>query len=346
MSAKIYGYLRVSQPSQTQSFDRVREQMEKRITALQAGGVKLGFIIQEQESAVNCRYQDRPGFAQIMKVINPGDHLLVEAKDRLDRDPVAMLNCLQWLERRQVILHCLGVSDQALDLSSYETKMMNHLDAMSSAHYIHWLKQRTKEALQYRKQNGFTYGPNRWGRKSVTLPTKNKWGKPYKACVWDEKQCEIIRRIKRLHDEGMSLLSIGKLLDSEGLRTQRGYRWAKKLPRKKIWNALPVVGVYHWYCTLLASGKDLGDVDVPTPIPISPSSDVVGQPACAAPLSPLAKKVFVPQPPRPRKPPPPPKPKKEWKGKPWMKQLVKRWREEREERNGKTTSSNHQGEVS
>ncbi len=304
---RIYVYLRVSTDQQKQSHDRTRAHAVERITELKLHGAALGFIIEEEESAVDCRYTDRPGFATIAQAINPGDHLIVEAKDRLDRDPIAMLNCLQWLERRKVILHCLGVSDRPLDLGDYQTQMMNFVDAMASFHYVHWLRQRTKDGLAYHKTNGFAHNKSLPpGRKKVTLPTKSAYGRrdPYRGLVWDEKQCEIIRDIKRMHEEqGMNFVAIGRLLRDRGLRTQSGGHWAhkrrKKLPNgAEWWDATSVRNVYSWYCELLASGKELGDVPllqpaVPHVWPVRPE--------------PLLKE------PKPRK----------WK--PWQRALLDKW---------------------
>ena len=203
IGSRIYCYLRVSSERQKKSFDRVLANMKSVIRSLEIIGCLMGEIFSEVESAIDVQWDKRPQFQELMKVLNPGDHLIVEAKDRLDRDDVQMLVCLRWLERRGVILHCLNRNNgEGIELGDEREQMCNHFDAIASWHWARLNRRRVIEANAYRRKMGYAVGGVvHWAKRRITLPQCAHNGRPYRKDVWIEERCMILREIVRLHDK-------------------------------------------------------------------------------------------------------------------------------------------------
>lgn len=312
MIPKVHAYLRVSSESQRPSLACTESQARDLAAKLCADGtLTMGEFIGEAESAVLTRWNARPGFTRLMRLMRPGDHLIIEAEDRLERDDVEMLVCLQWLKRRKIILHCLMSNNgAAIDLNDDDVQIMSHVKAIVAAAYTKGLKIRIREAHRYRKENGFAYGKTTpWGMKMITLPPAPGQKKSYKAYAWDDKQCAILREIVRLYDrEGWSFVRIGVMLRNRGDTTQFGGQWATRFYDNKMgckrWQGNNVTKAYKHVTAMRANGMDLGGM------PFIPST------------------VTLPPPVKPPRPPalpkPPPKPCV-WKGKPWMHRLLAKW---------------------
>lgn len=260
---RVHCYLRVSDKKQMASFDRVLADARTLADRLIAGGCKMGEVVTEAESAVEVRWNRRPGFVQMMGFLMPGDHLIIEAKDRLERDDVEMLVCLRWLQKRGILLHCLLNGGNAIDLEDEREQLMSHLDAIAASQYAKVFKRRVADARRFRKEAGFAYTKSvPWGHKRVTLPVCHGQGKPYKKWIWCDKQCELLREIVRLHDnEGLNFTAIGRLLHERGERTQNGgkwIRWPKKRPNVVVADA--VKQAYEYVMELRNQGLDIGGI--------------------------------------------------------------------------------------
>jgi hypothetical protein len=193
-------------------------------------------------------------------------------------------------------------------------RLLRMLWAMKGAMDTDIHSARLKAWWAYAKSNGFAGNQqNPYGRKRRRLPSRGgKRG--YLAFHWDEHQCMILRELMARRSRGESYLSIGLDFQARGEKTQNGKEWL--LPRRKTsaggseWHVNPLWSAYRWYRALLDSGKDLGDV----PLPTGPDVQI---PAAIAP------------PPYARPPKPPPRPLKAWQPKPWQLALLEKWRAEK-----------------
>jgi DNA invertase Pin-like site-specific DNA recombinase len=309
----VFSYLRVSTENQRDSLNCTEQQARALAAKLVAdGSCVMGEIVQEAESAVEVRWNERPGFVKLMRLMEPGDRLIIEAKDRLERDDVEMLVCLRWLERRKITLHCLMSGGRAIDLGDECEQIKSHFDAIVASQYARMLKARTREALRFRRENGFCAG---WdtppGKKKVKLELyPGQKTNSYKTFVWDEQQCAILREIVQLRDvEGWTFEQIGALLRERGDRNQFGGQWTKRYydPKRRCHrlHTGKLRQAYDYVKALRATGVDAGGG------PFIPSTV-----AFLAPAKPPSE----PKPPRP-----PPKPRGPWRGKPWMHALLAKW---------------------
>lgn len=266
--SKIYSYSRVSTEQQKNSHDRIADQMRELVAKLLAAGCELGEHVQEEESAVSTRWNERPGFTRLMRLMDPGDHLIIEAKDRLERDEwgIEMLVCLRWMERRKIILHCLMNGGNAIDLSDDREQMLAHLESIQASQYAKHLKSRVKEGVFYRKVNGLCYHRKQpLGKRQIELPKAPGQKKAYKAWVWDEKQCSLLREIVRMREkEGMTFEQIGRTLRDRGERTQNGEQWTtpyySNQTKSTRWSIHTVRIAYRDIKRLQEHGIDIGGV--------------------------------------------------------------------------------------
>jgi hypothetical protein len=218
-----------------------------------------------------------------MRLMLPGDKLIIEAKDRLERDDVEMLVCLRWIERRKITLYCLMSGNRPIDLSDDREQIMNHWDAIVASQHGKLQKARIREALRYRKEAGYCYGKTTpLGMKKVKLPLSpgQKSTLGYKSYAWDEKQCAILREIVRLRDvECWQFNQIGALLRERGDRNQFGGQWAKVFydcQRKcKRLHTGGVKKAYEYVKALRATGVDVGGGPF---IPSTPAVRIESQP--------------------------------------------------------------------
>jgi DNA invertase Pin-like site-specific DNA recombinase len=203
--------------------------MKALVDSLIADGCGYGDIQQEVESAVLTRWRDLPKLSDLRKRIHQGDHLIIEARDRIARDPrgVDMLEFLNWAERHKIILHIMEDGPQPIDLRAAESWILEFVKAFSAGREAQKIKERTRAALQYRKQLGLCYNRSTpFGKRKTILPLLPGQEKPYKGWEWDEQQCNILREIVDLRDNGhWTFPSIAQMLDARGERGPAGGRW-------------------------------------------------------------------------------------------------------------------------
>lgn len=98
----VYGYARVSTTKQANdgtSLDSQREQ-------LQAAGVDPSNIYEDTYTGTRM---DRPGFDDLMKVVAPGDTIIVTRLDRFGRTADAAAQTIKDLQARDIALTVLGL---------------------------------------------------------------------------------------------------------------------------------------------------------------------------------------------------------------------------------------------
>jgi DNA invertase Pin-like site-specific DNA recombinase len=109
-AGKIWGYARVSTEEQ---------ELGMQITALRAVGVPDGNIVEERASGKAG--SDRPRYAKLLASLDTGDRLVVWKLDRLGRSTTEVLNVMDDLTARGVVV---VVTTIGLDIGTPTGKMM------------------------------------------------------------------------------------------------------------------------------------------------------------------------------------------------------------------------------
>jgi len=267
---RSFAYLRVSTGSQEASLDSQLALANTVALDLETTGVRMGKVFSEVESASEVVYSKRPAFVALMGELRKGDHLIVYAQDRLDRDPIEALNCLKFLAGLNITLHTTRDGQAGPVLATLQDIMMRMFGALHAAMESDLISKRVTAAHAYRKANGLAYNHCPFGHKTIKVPKQPGQQGNYKKWVWDIHQCEILREIKRRRDEGETWKSIGQDLDRRGLRSPNGTRWWKPAKKNRGGSFGSLWRAHQWHLKLLASGRDLGD------IPVIPDAPVVG----------------------------------------------------------------------
>jgi DNA invertase Pin-like site-specific DNA recombinase len=269
MKHHIYGYARVSTREQAISPTVQAERIEAKATELAAAG-ELEFACcctDDGFSANKVAFEDRPGYSELLREMQPGDHLIVWRLDRIDRNPFRLIRAVEQLISRNITIHSLEEKGGlALDLDTVQGRAMVMIWAIMADLFTQQLSESIRSAIAWRKANGLVYyGQPSYGRRRIRLPKRPGERKGRLVDVWDEKEMAQIREIKRRHDEGESIQSIGADFHRRNETTANNEPWVKRYTKgvsrtKGHLNVQRLYRALHWYNNVLFEGKDLGEM--------------------------------------------------------------------------------------
>lgn len=149
----IYGYARVSTNGQT---------LEGQLKALTAAGVEK--IFQEKASGAKS---DRPELARALKVLKPGDTLLVTRLDRLARSTLDLLNIVDHLGAAGA--HFRSLADVWADTTTPHGKLILTVLGGLAEFERELIRSRTAEGRKQAKERGV-----KMGRKPTLTPDQRR----------------------------------------------------------------------------------------------------------------------------------------------------------------------------
>ena len=255
---RCYGYCRASRNHQVKSPEMQRDMILEKAKTIEARWVRCR--TDAATSATEVRWNERPEFSKLMRELEPGDHLILWRMDRLERRPVGMVKALEWLVNRGVSIHILEHGGMQLDLDKPLGRLLVMILAGFAGFFADQLSEAVKAAIAWRKEHGLAYGHSpspgkirRWHQ----VPGRST---PMIEDLWDQKQCDLIREIKRRFDRGESVVAIAKDFGERGEKRWNGKPWYARYGQKKRLNLDPLYRAYWFLTALLASGKDLMDL--------------------------------------------------------------------------------------
>jgi len=209
---RAIGYVRVSTEGQVEDGVSLDAQESKiRAWAELNGAAEIRIF--KDAGISGSRSDNRPGLQAALGAVSPGDVLIVYSLSRLSRSTKETLTLSEVLQKRDVDLVSLS---EKIDTTSAAGKMVFRLLAVLSEFERDQISDRTKAALQYKKQNGEKTGGD------VPFGYRARAGKLYA----DPKEQEAVRLILDRHEKGKSLRSIARELEAAGHRRKAGgTRW-------------------------------------------------------------------------------------------------------------------------
>lgn len=137
----LIGYMRVSSDSDRQNTDLQRD-------ALLAEGVDIRNLFEDRASGAK---DDRPGLAQALKFIRPGDVLVVWKLDRLGRSLSHLLAIVNMLKDKQIGFRSLT---EGMDTSTVSGELLFHVFGALAQYERALIKERVIAGLSAAKRRG------------------------------------------------------------------------------------------------------------------------------------------------------------------------------------------------
>ncbi len=237
---QVWGYARASSPKdlgtqgskyskQELSPHRQAEMLEKRGREIAAEhDITWAKCWMEWASAVKMKYNERPVFKELMKVIQPRDHLVIWRVDRLGGEFFGAMACLEWIQNRRIVIHSLEEFGAVpIDLNTALGRVMVALLAGAKDLSNEHSRKAITQALAWHKRRGLAYSPLPIGKRRIEVA---RGSKVYKVDVYDKDDLEVIREIAARRVGFEPWATIGRDLERRHLTLNDGRPW---VPRRK-----------------------------------------------------------------------------------------------------------------
>jgi len=205
---RAIGYVRVSTEGQAEDGVSLDAQESKIRAWAELNGAAEVRIFKDAGIS-GSRSDNRPGLQAALGAVSPGDVLIVYSLSRLSRSTKETLTLSEVLQKKDVDLVSLS---EKIDTTSAAGKMVFRLLAVLSEFERDQISDRTKAALQYKKQNGEKTGGD------VPFGYRARSGKLYA----DPKEQEAVRLILDRREKGESLRDICRDLEAAGHQRKSG----------------------------------------------------------------------------------------------------------------------------
>ena len=251
--AKIRGYAAGSAFSDHPPADEQVREIEAR-----AKGIKGEFVgcFVEQNQGPEDPFTERPEFQKALSTIRANDHLVVYSLAIIDANPHRLDDALRLLVDRRVHVHTLAEEGgEQLDLDPRQVRVLSVVWRLFRRMRVAYIAATTRRALRLKKAIGqvhHRYSP--YGKKRVR---RKAGGRVIKCDLWDERQCAIIREMRRRRMAGETLEVVAQDFHQRRLKMPDGREWVPKCRWRFNTSAIPRALAY--YEDVLARGLDLGD---------------------------------------------------------------------------------------
>jgi DNA invertase Pin-like site-specific DNA recombinase len=220
-------YIRVSSDKQDVRNSVARQRAACRTWAAAHGSTILQEFVDE---AISGGQLGRPGLQAVLSALRkrgpaPWDALLIDDASRLDRGG-HLAELVRLFASRSVQLISV---DTGRDLASDDERLMVHVQAGLSEHYLHELGRRTRAGLAQRALKGYWTGGRVYGYRLV----KEEGGTRVEV---DKDQATTVRRLFREYARGAGLRELASVLNVEHLPSPRGGTWDQSAIRAMLRN--------------------------------------------------------------------------------------------------------------
>lgn len=210
-------YIRVSTQEQVTFGVSLDAQQERLEAYCKLAGLGVVEFVRDEGISGSVPLAERPGGQQLLtlqkqhKVI----HIVALKLDRLFRDAEDALRQTRVWDRAGVALHLVDIGGQSINTATAMGRMMLTMMAAFAELERNLIAERTTQALQHKKQHRQAYGRTPYGfrRNGAALESI-------------EFEQVAVRQIRAWRAEGLTLRAIVERLNTGGIPTKRGGRWA------------------------------------------------------------------------------------------------------------------------
>lgn len=228
------GYLRVSTIGQTQDGVSLAAQREKIERYCALNDLDLIEVYADNGISAGKALSTREGGALALEALASGRarHIVSHKLDRLFRNTLDCLACVQTWDKAGACLHLIDLGGQSLNTGSAMGRFFLTMTAGFAELERGLCSERTSTAMSYLKEHRQVYAPVPLGyqRQGDTL-------------IEDPGELATVSRIKRWRDAGKSYGKIAGLLNLEHAPTKQGGKWYASTVRQVALNDLYAVVV-------------------------------------------------------------------------------------------------------
>jgi len=207
---KAIGYIRVSTQGQADEGVSLSAQRAKIEAWCIANDMELAAVF-EDAGLSGGSMAGREGLHAAMKATTKGMALVAYSISRLARSTNDMLKIAEDLRKKGADLVSLT---EKIDTTTAAGKMIFTVLAAIAAFERDLISERTKMALEYKKENGQVYAPVPFGYEAIEG-----------RLVTVKREAKIVGEILAMREAGASFASIADTLNERGIEGKRGGRW-------------------------------------------------------------------------------------------------------------------------
>lgn len=216
--SRVVAYVRVSTEKQADKGYGLDVQEQSVRQWARAEGHRLVRVVREE--GVSGAIEDRPGIAEVLGILRDKEAVgvVVPRLDRLARDLLVQESLLRefWRGGWEVWSATPSEAHTLTDDPNDPTRTLyRHLSGALAQYDRAMIRLRLSSGRRRKAESGgYAYGAPPLGYKVVD-----------RELVKDDREQRVLRRMRRLRKDGLSLREIGRTLESEGLDPKRGTRW-------------------------------------------------------------------------------------------------------------------------
>ena len=218
-------YIRVSTHEQATYGVSLAAQRERVEAYARLAGLKLAKVIADEGVSATKPLAERPGGRELLELAKTGKvgHVVVLKLDRLFRNAIDALETISEWDRRGVALHLVDQGGAAINTKSAVGKMFFTLLAAFAEMERNLISERTKSALEHKRNNLEVYSPTPLG-----------FQRQGDRLVPDPQEEKTVRLILTLRGQGYSYRAIAAELRRRRIPTKRGGKWEAATVRRVV----------------------------------------------------------------------------------------------------------------
>jgi DNA invertase Pin-like site-specific DNA recombinase len=207
--------VRVSEEDQAESGAGIAAQTDACMAYAQRHGIEVIGIFADEAVSGSLGLEKRPGLLQAIAALGKGDILLVAKRDRIGRlEPMAMAMIERAVQRKGARI--ISAAGEGTESDSPDAILMRRMiDAFAEYERL-VIGARTSAAMQAMKRRGERVG---------AIPFGYRLDVDGVHLVEDEAEQEVIRLVRELKAEGLSIRKIADEMNRRGIASKEGGRW-------------------------------------------------------------------------------------------------------------------------
>jgi DNA invertase Pin-like site-specific DNA recombinase len=211
----VFGYLRVSTDQQAESGLGLEAQEKAIKDYAKKHGHTISQIFRDEGIGGAAQLDERTGLMEALNNLEKGDMLLVAKRDRLARGDNMALIQMAVNKKKAKIISAAGEGTEG-DQDDPMSYMMRGMTDLFAGFERLLIKSRTKAALQAKKSRGERVGH---------IPFGYKLAEDGIHLEIDELEQGILRQLKELRSEGMSIRNIASEMNNRGAFNRGNSTW-------------------------------------------------------------------------------------------------------------------------